>query len=78
MEQQNPGENKNWSLAVPLVTAIIAALIAFISNIYATYLSGRNEIAVERQKLQATLIIEAVKTGDTNKDTRNLEFFLKA
>src|SRR5262249_2498276 len=50
----------------------------FVSNIYATHLTGASQVAVEKQKLQANLIIEAVKTGDAQKAVQNLQFFLDA
>ena len=78
-----------WSLVIPLVSAIAAALIAFLSNVYASYITGRNQLALEdqkfqaqleleRQKFQTTLIIEAVKTGQKEKALENLDFFIEA
>lgn len=68
----------NWSIVIPAIAAIIAALIALLSNIYATYITGANQITLEQQRLRENLILEFVKTGDRNKAIANLQFFLDA
>jgi len=68
----------NWSIVIPALAAIIGALIALLSNIYATFLSGANQIKQEQQHFRANLILESVKTGDRNKAIANLQFFLDA
>jgi hypothetical protein len=68
----------DWSIVVPLLTAIAAGLIAFVSNAYVGYINNRGttevehqkfvaDIELERQKFRSNLIIEAVKTGDKAK-----------
>jgi hypothetical protein len=73
-----PSSPVNLSVMIPLLTAIVAGLIALLSNIYATYLNSDNQIQLERQRLKANLILEAVKTGDREKAVKNLSFFLEA
>jgi hypothetical protein len=69
----------NWSIVIPAIAAIIAALIALLSNIYATYITGTNQLALEKQRLRENLIVESVKKGDKkNKAIENLQFFLDA
>jgi hypothetical protein len=68
----------NWSIVIPAIAAIIAALIALLSNIYATYITGTNQIALEKQRLRENLTLESVKTSDKNKAIENLQFFLDA
>jgi hypothetical protein len=68
----------NWSIVIPALAAITAALIALLSNIYATFLNGANQIAQEKQHFRANLILESVKTGDRAKAIANLQFFLDA
>ncbi len=72
----------------PIFVAIIAALAGFLSSIVAAFVEGYNANALERQKheaaiiaernkLESNLIIEAIKTGDTELAAKNLEFFIK-
>jgi hypothetical protein len=68
----------NLSVVVPILTAIIAGLIALLSNIYSTYLSSNNQLELEKQRLKANLILESVKTGDKDKAVDNLRFFIEA
>lgn len=49
----------NWSIVIPAIAAIIAALIALLSNIYATYITGANQITLEQQRLRENLILES-------------------
>ena len=79
----------DWSIVIPLVTAIVAGLIGFVSSAYVSYTNNETSltlerekfklnIELERQKFKTNLIIEAVKTGDKSKALDNLNFFLEA
>jgi hypothetical protein len=73
----------------PLSIAIFAAALAVVGNIIVTFLQGKANRTLaaqtsnfnrelEREKAQANLILEAIKTGDTNKAAENLNFFIGA
>jgi hypothetical protein len=77
------------SIVIPLVTAIVAGLIGFVSSAYVGYLNNKGTIALEHEreqgqltienhKSQTNLILEAVKTRDRKKALENLTFFLDA
>jgi tetratricopeptide (TPR) repeat protein len=77
------------SIVVPVVTAIVAGLIGFLSSAYVGYLTNRGSLDIEHekqkaqldlenQKFKTNLIIEAVKTGDRKKALDNLTFFIDA
>jgi hypothetical protein len=68
----------DWNIFILLMTAIIGAVIAFISSAIVTSIEGSNQLDVERQKSENALVIEAVKTGDLNKALENLAFFVEA
>jgi hypothetical protein len=68
----------NLSVVIPIITAIVAGLIALLTNIYATYLNGQNQLVLEKQRFRANLIVESVKTGDRGKAIENLKFFMDA
>ena len=56
----------------PLVSALIGATVA----LGGTLINNRSTLAVERSRMQSTIMLEAVKTnGDTNAACRNLLFY---
>ena len=83
-ESKNRGR-LDLSVVIPLMTAIIAGLIGFVSSVYVGYLNNAGTAAVEheksvaqveleRQKFKTSLILEAVETGDKAKAIDNLTF----
>jgi hypothetical protein len=70
----------NWSVALPVISGIIATLIGVGSAVIVAYLNGKSQLGAERYKAQITLIVEAVKTGTNNPSAalKNLRFFADA
>jgi hypothetical protein len=70
----------NWSVVLPVISGIIAALIGVGSAVVVAYLNGQSQLDAERYKAQITLIVEAVKTGTNNPlaALKNLRFFADA
>jgi hypothetical protein len=62
----------------PLVVAVLAAAAAGMSNAAVSIVNARNEQALEESRAESSRILEAIKTGDTEKAAQNLEFLLKA
>jgi hypothetical protein len=60
----------------PIALALLAGVVAIVGNSVSAYYSARNASAVERQKAEASLILEAVKTSDRKKALDTLRFFL--
>src|SRR6266446_2434020 len=50
----------NWSVALPVISGILAALIGVGSAVTVAYLNGQSQLHAERYKAQITLIVEAV------------------
>jgi hypothetical protein len=61
----------------PLLLGILAALVGFLGNIYATFLQGRSAREAEALKLRSSLILEAIKTGSPSTAATNLDFLVK-
>src|SRR5215470_4568589 len=63
----------NWSIVLPVMSGVLAALIGVI----VAYLNGRYQFESEHYKSQTMLIVEAVKTGTNNPSAAltNLQFF---
>jgi hypothetical protein len=72
----------------PLLVGIIAALIGFLSNIYANVQQARNNQILEEQKFESvvqterikretSLILDAIKTGASVSAAKNLDFLIK-
>jgi hypothetical protein len=59
-----------------LTVAIVGASIAFFSSVVTKYLEGRSSQRIEQGRAEASLILEAVRTGDQDKAIDNLRFFL--
>jgi 2',3'-cyclic-nucleotide 2'-phosphodiesterase (5'-nucleotidase family) len=74
----------------PVTAAILAGLLAFLGNLWITYLNNRSSLALEETKFkatskvkqsehEATLIVEAMKTGsDVSRARANFGFLLAA
>ena len=60
-----------------IMVGIVAALIGFIGNLIVTAMQARNAVDLEREKLQGSLVIESIKTGEPTAAAKNLEFLLK-
>lgn len=67
----------NWSFIIPALATVVAALVAFLSNNYLAKQDRDKLLAVERAKLQSSLLISAVTTGDEQIAQKNLKLFLK-
>lgn len=66
----------NWRN--PLVVAVLAAAVAATGNAVVAYLNNSNLQQVEERKGQSSLILEAIKTGDPDKASVNLQLLLDA
>lgn len=76
LKRKQLNERPERSVSTILV-GIVAALLGFIGNLIATAIQARNAFDLEREKLQGSLVIESIKTGDTAAAAKNLEFLLK-
>src|SRR6267142_1713474 len=72
----------------PVFVGVIAAFLGFISGLVSKYIEGRNASALEHQRfeiaqkterlrLQSSLILEAIKTGDPEHAATNLAFLVE-
>ena len=60
----------------PLFLAIVAAIVGLMGNLTVTFIQGRENIAAEKLKAQSDLILQAIKTNESDSG-RNLAFFVK-
>jgi hypothetical protein len=60
----------------PLFLAIVAAVVGLVGNLTVTFIQGRENIAAEKLKGQSDLILQAIKTNESD-SARNLAFFVK-
>lgn len=61
----------------PLFLGLIAASVTLIGNILVTKQQTKATLEQERLKSQSSLILEAIKTGDTDRAATNLSFFIQ-
>jgi TPR repeat protein len=73
-EKERPGS----TLKNPLVVGVFVAALGLFGNIVVTYLQNRAQQSLAQQKAQSDLILEAIKTGDVQKASSNLQFFIDA
>jgi hypothetical protein len=62
----------------PLVIAVFAAAAAALGNAGVTWISSREQFALERSKSEATRILEVVRNADPDKAAINLKFLIDA
>jgi hypothetical protein len=62
----------------PQATALIAGLFALLGTMIGSYLQGRSNTDLERQKFESALIVKAIETGDPKKAAHNLSFLVRA
>lgn len=62
----------------PLVVAILAASVAGLGNAAVSMLNASSAQSLEESRAESGRILEAIKTGDTEKAAANLEFLLDA
>jgi hypothetical protein len=60
------------------VGIVASAVIALISNAFVTWLNGKNQFYLEKQKAEINFALEAVKTGDPETAKANLKFLIEA
>jgi hypothetical protein len=65
-------------LNTPLLAAIVAAFIAGIANIIVAWFNQKSQRRLEREKAEATRILEIVKTGGVEKAKTNLQFLAES
>lgn len=53
------------------------AMVGLLGTVVGVILQGRNSINLEEKKMQASLIIEAIKTGNPKDATNNLELLVR-
>ena len=61
----------------PLLIGIILAFVGLIANLVVIYVQNENAKIEAKEKLESSLIIESIKTGDPKKAQKNLEFLIK-
>ncbi len=82
-------EAKRSQLTNPLALAVVGAFIAGLASIGAQYLTGKNQIQADNAKhkmemeteafkAESARILEAIRSGDSDKAACNLRFFLDA
>jgi TPR repeat protein len=71
-------EQRAASWRNPLVVGIFVAALGLFGNIVVASLQNWANASLAHQKAQSDLILEAIKTGDTAKANRNLQFFIEA
>jgi hypothetical protein len=59
----------------PVAVGLFGATLALAGNIIVSVINNRNTQELEHKRTQSTLILEALKTGDTNSACKNLLFF---
>jgi hypothetical protein len=64
-------------LDIAVITGIIAALIAFLGNVIVTYVQGRNQLEIEKRKLESSLITKAI-TDDIQNTKKMFKLYLEA
>jgi hypothetical protein len=80
-------EQRRSRWANPLVLAVLAAALAGAFNAGVAWMTGRDQLALERTKesqdqkieelkAESTRILESIKTGDPNKVAGNLKFLI--
>lgn len=73
--QEKTGLSKHVN---PLVLAIGAALIGFLTNVWVTNQQTKSASELKRFELESSLILKAVATNDPAAAVKNLRFFLEA
>ena len=59
----------------PMVIALLAAAAGLVGNIVVARVNNSNSQEVERVRAQSNLVLEAIKTGNTDTACKNLVFF---
>jgi hypothetical protein len=72
--KREESRRSRWSN--PLIIAIAAAAGAAFTNIYVAWHTSREQHILEREKAEATRVLEVLKAGDPDKVAINLEFLL--
>jgi hypothetical protein len=72
--KEQEGAVSRWTN--PIVIGLFATALTLAGNIIVTRLNNTNTLALERQRAQSNLILEAIKTGNnTDAACKNLTFF---
>lgn len=61
----------------PMLLAVAAGVLGLISNAVVTLVDGIENRALEHQKSEATMILEALKTGDADEAAQNLNLLVE-
>ena len=62
----------------PLIATLAAGVLALIGNIVVSSFNGKAQRDVEREKARGNLLLEAIKTGDVQAATCNLDFLVES
>src|SRR5262249_9191802 len=65
-------------LSNPLVLAVVGGFIAFLLKLEEDRSRFRHDHEIERTRLNGNLVVEAVKTGNLDQASKNLQFLLDA
>jgi hypothetical protein len=65
-----------WYLS-PTTTTIIAAVFTLLGTAVGAILQGVNKVEIEKQKLESSIILKAIETGDSIESRTNLKFFAR-
>src|SRR5262245_23666313 len=65
------------SAMIGLVTALITGGLGLLGGAIVNGLQARSNLALEREKLQSSLILKAIETGSPEVATKNLSFLVQ-
>lgn len=71
-------EAKTNNYIAPILTAIIAGILALTGSTLGTYIQGKSNVGLERMKFEFTLVQKALEVETQEEATRKLEFLVKA
>jgi len=60
----------------PIFVAVLAGMVGLLGNAFVAFLNSSHERELERQKSEAALILQALKTDNPDKAAKNLEFLV--
>ena len=69
-------KTKPISASSPLTIAVITGILGLIGAGVANVFQTRSNLQLEREKLESSLILKAIETGNTDASAKNLLFFL--
>jgi hypothetical protein len=71
-------EAKTNNYIAPILTAIIAGILALTGSALGTYVQGKSNVGLERMKFEFTLVQKALEVETQEEAARKLAFLVKA